>query len=330
MNLKNTINSYELNISSKLADAIENNDITEFRKLINLPSIKNSDINLANSLKRKLFYYVNLFDNVEFLKELLLHKEMNGEKAINLIFAQRSPLMCIVAQGDLDFFKLILNHPRYKNIVDLNIQNEMRDTVFLVACKKSQIDIVEFLFNNKDSLKINIQHENMLGWNGLFSICQTDDIDDYQKYIKTIKYLLTNLIHSFNINKTDLQGWNVLMYACHNNNLNIVKYLLTSSELSEKANLYHISDNGLTPFKLALSTNSRELIDFFIMDLKINIDKDIIKWLEQRNENIDDLNNEEKEANLNTLNYIKSFLQYQKLGYDLFASKQKINLKNKI
>lgn len=318
----------EFNISNQLVKAIEEDNLKNFRYLINLPIIKNSDIRKKNSLKRKTFYYTQLFNNFSFYKELFLDKEMDAEKIINSAILNHTPMMVAACYGDLNFIKFLLNEPRFKNIININAENEMKENLFLVACREGQAHIVEYIIKEKNNLNININQFSMFGWNGLMYASQNNRP---YNYLNTVKYLLTNSFFKFDINKEDLNGWNSLMFACNNKNIEMVKYLLTSSELQEKADINQVAKNGLTPLKLALSSNDLELINFFIIDLKVKIDLPIRKWLENRmiGENKESMTPEEYEQNLYTLNYIKSFVQHKKLTDTLKnnntnISKQKI------
>lgn len=314
----------EFNISNQLVKAIEEDNVESFRHLINLPIVKNSDIHKKNSLKRKTFYYTHLFNNFSFYKELFLNKEMNAEKIINSVSLNHTPMMVAAYYGDLDFIKFLINEPRFKNIININIENEMKENLFLVACRDGRTNIVEYLIEKKDNFSINLNDFSMFGWNGLMYAAQKGHLD-------TIKYLLINPIFKFDINIEDFNGWNSLMFACHNKDIQMVKYLLTSPELQEKANINQVAKNGLTPLKLVLVSNDLELINFFIIDLKLEIDLSVRNWLENRmiGESRDSMTSEEYEQNLHTLNYIKSFVQHKKLtdtlkNNNIHISKQKI------
>lgn len=83
-----------------------------------------------------------------------------------------------------------------------------------------------------------------------------------------VKYLLTSDKLSFHaqINNVDHQGVAPIVVAAQNNHTKIIKYLLSSSDLKEHANI-HVNDD-LT-FFFALVYKNNDLLEFFIKDMNI-------------------------------------------------------------
>lgn len=106
-------------------------------------------------------------------------------------------------------------------------------------------------------------------------------------HLDIVRYLLTSsdLKNKPNINSKDIDGWDSLIYACRYGHLEIVKYLLTSPDIKEHSNLYiqHKKYHNI----LILSTHFKHynIVDFLIIDMKIKIDDKTFAWLNGKNKN---------------------------------------------
>ena len=88
----------------------------------------------------------------------------------------------------------------------------------------------------------------------------------HQKDLNTVKYLLTSseLKEHANIHYKDNSGMTSLMYACSNGNLELVKYLLTSPELKEHANINHKDKSGYNVLMYTCYYRHLELVKYLL------------------------------------------------------------------
>ena len=100
-------------------------------------------------------------------------------------------------------------------------------------------------------------------------------------YLDIVQYLLTSteLKEHAAIHHKDNNGWNALMWACQNGSLGIVQYLLTSPELKEHADISHKNNYGWNALMAACNYGYLDVIQYLIIDMNMNVDKETIKWL---------------------------------------------------
>ena len=108
----------------------------------------------------------------------------------------------------------------------------------------------------------------------------------YQGNLDTVKYLLSSyeLKEHANINYTDKYGTNTLMIACVNGHLEVVKYLLSSQDLKEHSNINSKDKNGYNALILAGWKGNLDLVKYLIIDMNMDIDNETINWLKGKNE----------------------------------------------
>ena len=96
-----------------------------------------------------------------------------------------------------------------------------------------------------------------------------------------VKYLLTSaeLIEHADIHASNNLGF---IEACAQGRLEVIKYLLTSSELTEHVDIHASNDEG---FIWACRYGSLEVIKYLIIDMNINKTKHIEKYLTEKTEN---------------------------------------------
>lgn len=108
--------------------------------------------------------------------------------------------------------------------------------------------------------------------------------------IEKIKYYLTSpklSIHA-DIDAKDNLHWTPLMYACFNNNVELVDYFLTSKELQTHANPNLLATNlGFNAFMVACFYERTEVISYLIFDYRLKPDNETLKWLKkEKNEEV--------------------------------------------
>ena len=106
-------------------------------------------------------------------------------------------------------------------------------------------------------------------------------------HLDVVKYLLTSpdLKEHANIHAREDSGFN---WACENGRLEVVKYLLTSTDLKEHADIHANSDWG---FRVACENQKYAVINFLVVDMNYNLSMDVRK-------HINSLNNKEEIFNL--------------------------------
>lgn len=96
-----------------------------------------------------------------------------------------------------------------------------------------------------------------------------------QGQLDKIKYLLTSpelKIHA----DIHTEGDNGLMLAFRKNHFDIIKYLLTSKDLKDHANIYN---NNCQPFERACLHSNQEVLEYLVLDYKIEKTKEIQDYL---------------------------------------------------
>lgn len=84
--------------------------------------------------------------------------------------------------------------------------------------------------------------------------------------LEIVKYLLSSseLKKQPNIHYKDIFGWNALMWACANGHLEIVKYLLTNSELKEHSNILEINNDLESVLILSCESAHLEIVNYLL------------------------------------------------------------------
>jgi len=90
-------------------------------------------------------------------------------------------------------------------------------------------------------------------------------INNLIKYItKDIIIFLYNKMR-FNINMTDYNQWSIFTFACYNNNLELVQFLVN------KVNVNIQDKIGMTPFMIACSNNNLDIVKYLYDKVNIYI-----------------------------------------------------------
>ena len=100
-------------------------------------------------------------------------------------------------------------------------------------------------------------------------------------YLEVVKYLLTSpdLKEHADIDADNDYGFRL---ACENGHLEVVKYLLTSPDLKEHADIHADNDSG---FRWACSHGQLEVVKFLILDMSIEKTKHIEDYLNKNQDN---------------------------------------------
>ena len=91
------------------------------------------------------------------------------------------------------------------------------------------------------------------------------------------------------IDKTKYQDMNIkklnneLLKACERGKLEIVKYLLTNSELEKHPDIYYKDEYCWNTLRYACFYNQMAVTQYLLIDLNMEVDNDTLEWLEGKN-----------------------------------------------
>ena len=162
-----------------------------------------------------------------------------------------------------------------KVVMDLNIQNDNGDTLFMIGCYKGRMEIVQELITHTD--QYNINRQNVYGFTALHWACAGNQLEVVQQ-LCTIPHLNMNLLSDdgdtpfmvacdrnykaialellkyhtrFNINQQSrdfkTKGYTMLHSACLSNQYDILQKLCTI----ESCDINKQNDDGDTAFMIA-------------------------------------------------------------------------------
>lgn len=162
-------------------------------------------------------------------------------------------LVCLHAENYEDFIALVRvnnisavrniieTHPEYSTLSDDN-----GDFPLTFAAYNGYYELTK-IFVESDSA--NIEQTNYLNQNSLILASKNNHYD-------IAKYLLDSKI---NVNMIDNNKFSAMMYACQNNNLELVKLLFErGSSLAFK------TDDGVSAISLVVSLGHSEIVDYFL------------------------------------------------------------------
>jgi len=238
-------------------------------------------------------------NNIDFYKQLFKNKKIGTNRDIELFYSlfnqkviNNDSVLHITSKiGNFSLFNTIFE----LHINDINKVNDLNETPLFVAIKYNHNKIITFLIDNNADVNIsNNSKETPL----IASVMQDDfptiklllennadvniqTIKKQSPLIESYKYLIRNsekknnlntfklIFKSDNlqINEVDISKRNILMIACANNNIDIVKILLThknidaniTSDVANKQNAFifaSMNDNPLL-LKLLLDFNKK-------------------------------------------------------------------------
>lgn len=96
-----------------------------------------------------------------------------------------------------------------------------------------------------------------------------------EKNIEVIQFLASH--KNIEINKQDKYGRTAMVHACSSGTREMVKYLLTSKDISPKPDFYY--DNDYIAFKYAISFKNRDVLEYLIVDYNLTVSEEIKNFL---------------------------------------------------
>lgn len=107
-----------------------------------------------------------------------------------------------------------------------------------------------------------------------FRYCEEEDLD-------VLIFLLdTGLL---DVNYVDKEGWSLLTWACHNNNLELVKILSKRMDMTlQQPSSSHDNKNNLTPFQLCMYDRP-QILQFLVSNYPNLADADLLRFACEKN-----------------------------------------------
>lgn len=245
-------------------------------------------------LQELLFQYSETGD-LERVKSLLSYYNIDAEDT-------SGALSCACLSGNIELVKYFLVSPNLKNLFDINSNF---DSALSSACQTGHLHIVKYLLespelekhshipfingsvNNPIVISASIKHLDMFEY--LISISKEKDIrlvDHISKASsKAASHNDLNFIKNFieigkkhndEIISSMLEG--IIYGACYENNVDILKYIFKSQELSKHVDI-HKDDDSIFRLLLIKSRKDKPLdvLQYFIFDLNIEETENIKK-----------------------------------------------------
>lgn len=228
----------------------------------------------------------NNYDNLKIQKASGLNgvPVKNADEIINFLLDDKkypldfsAALQQAVSYGRVKIVKLILTH---KKVVDENKNNTEANEVIIdnnlvslnsllvYACQNNQIDMVNFVLTDKDIFKhADIHYENNIALN----------ISCHNGNLELVKLLLAQCADIHNQEDSPfLNACKARTSDLKDNLMEVIKYLTTSPELKEHADIHAQDDYALI---LAFENDDDELVKFLLTDPSLNSKIDILKHM---------------------------------------------------
>ena len=160
------------------------------------------------------------------------------------------------AKGNLSIVQNLINASKVQDI-RLNSSNKKGKIGFIKACSKGHTDIVTFLLEQSDSKGINNNATNLIGDNAYHHACA-------KGHIETVKILLQHN-ERIDINARNLKGEHAIHQAVIKGHADVVKCLVEESdakkiEINAKTNLLE------TPIQLACSFEHQHIVGLLLKE----------------------------------------------------------------
>mmetsp|Transcript_19295 Transcript_19295/g.20914 ORF Transcript_19295/g.20914 Transcript_19295/m.20914 type:complete len:561 (+) Transcript_19295:65-1747(+) len=202
-------------IRENLREACELGSCTKVKEILKrYPTILNESCTDSGI---PLLIYAVMYNRIEIIYHLLSIPSLNVN--IQERETENTALIQACARGRTSIISLLLSHPT----IQVNQVNREGNTCLIQATMKGLTNVVEILLSQATNLAIN--HQNQLGMNALMYACSLGPFPIIQR-------LLSYSLVPVQLNLTDREKETVLHKACHANNVDVILFLLTHSELT--------------------------------------------------------------------------------------------------
>jgi len=205
-----------------------------------------------------LKYYGRGQDIFEYLLKFT-NKNGNNKN----ILSNPSLLQTSIENGNYILLQKIFNH--YKSIkLDRIIKNNYSSFIEDDDNDQKHVDLIKSIILNENSNNYKNKNKNFID----FSIYYCKPL--LVLYILNHKEILRELIHSFNVNKLDHNGYSILQYAIIKEDIEAVKYLVNVG-----ANVNYHRNNmlrGYSSIDISLYIRNKKIISILLNSNKLNTD----------------------------------------------------------
>lgn len=218
--------------------------------------IRRQGIFVRSKENRKLLHIAAKKGYVEMVKLLLqsganiMSKDKFGDTALDL--AKREERLdvidILIEELNKNFIRAFKNKDTdidtirdfVKQDVNINLEDEFKNTSIVYACKNGRLDLVEYFLDNGINLKYDKHIKTML-----LNACDSDNAD-------VLKCLIKN---GANINTLYKNKMTLLMYACKNGKFSVVKYLTTN---------YCVNKSDKLAIMCAVQSNNLDVVKYLL------------------------------------------------------------------
>lgn len=259
--------------------------------------------------------------NLDLIKEVF--RITQAKKCNNTI--AKNMVLIAAEKGHHDIIKYMVESEELNNIITNKFKRYIFKDAFKEACSKGKLDIVDYLFNLTD-LKINDKPQAIE--EGFHKACSSGHLPiihyllkhsdlNIQNNFSTFEYgsILAvrgghnHLLKYFFESNPEfflklLKNSTILHTAESNKQIDVIKYLLTSSDFKDKI---HIHDDNDIIYKCAHNGNMLNILKYLIIDFNINKTEDIKNHLKVfPNEEVEKMFNFHDLVNNLEVNHIKT------------------------
>ena len=227
--------------------------------------------------------------NLELIKEVFVSTE--AKKCNNII--PKNMLLIATERGHIDIIKYMVESQDLNNVMSAKFKKYILKDIFKEACSKGQLEIVDYIFNLEG---LNLANKPQVTRAGFTEACKGGyvEIVDYllkkeelnfkedfpafehavffavaECHLHLLKYFFDSM-PQFALKS--LKNSTILFAAESKNQIDVVKYLLTSPDFKDKIHLHEDHD---IIYKCAHNGNMTNVLRYLIVELNIEKTKDI-------------------------------------------------------
>jgi len=195
-------------------------------------SCDNSTEYIFEEVEKSLLYIACKERNIDLIKSIL--------NSCNKIDEEAYFLVC--SNGDVETLKLILEYNKYKNKLDIHINNEYS---LKIACKNNRLNIIEHLieFGESNNNKFNV---NINDYEIIKMACKCN-------YVDIVKYIISY------VNNRYIQ---IIYSACISNNSELIDYIISFFNLTDMLDNIDIILHNM--FYIATRNDCLEIIKYLL------------------------------------------------------------------
>ena len=275
----NNINYYKQLFKNKKIGT--NRDIEQFNTLFNEKTINNDSL-LHISSKIGNFLIFNTIFEVNF-------NDINKVNNLN-----ETPLFIAIKYNHTKIITFLI-----ENQADVNISNKLKETPLIISVIQDDFPTIKLLLEHNADVNIQtIQKQSPLIESFKYLIRDSEN----KINLNTFKLIFKS--DNLNINAVDKSNMTILMFACSNNNIDIVKILLTHKKID--SDITNDTSNEKNAFIFASANDNPSLLKLLLdFNKKFKTNKSIELALEYS-------------VRFNNTNNVKLLLKYIKKSSNIY------------